>query len=114
MSQPGLSPEVVAQIVAALPLSVIRMPHATAIEHCTALGAPWPGLRLEAVQWTGRTADLEIRRTGGGAYELTVFGFVGGRRVVFLHRAGLELVELALVLTADLTRAAAKRAAAHV
>ena len=114
MSQTGASPEVVAQIVQALPLSVIRMPHATAIEHCTALVAPWPGVRLETVQWAGRTADLEILRTAGGAHELTVFGIVGGHRTVLLHQAGLELVELALVLTADLTRAAAKRAAAHV
>jgi hypothetical protein len=113
MSQTGAPAEVAVQIIEALPLAVVRMPHATAIEHCTEVATPWPGVRIETVCWAGRTVDLEILRTPAGSHELTVFGIVDGRRTVLLHRAGLDLVELGLVLTADLTCAAAKRAAVH-
>lgn len=112
MSSPARR-DVAEQIVRALPLAVIRLPHETALEHCAAAATPWPGVRVEAARWGGRTVDLEIMRTATGSHELTVLGFEHSRRVVLLHRAGLELADLALVLTADLPRAATKRAA-HV
>jgi hypothetical protein len=105
--------EMAEQIVWALPLAVVRLPHTTALRHCTAVANPWPGVRLEAARWGGRTVDLEVMRTATGSHELTVFGFEHGRRIVLLYRAGLELAELALALTADLPRAATKKAA-HV
>lgn len=87
------------------------MPHSIAVQHCTVVSSPWPGVRIDAARWAGRSVDLEILRTATGNHELTVFGFEHGRRTVLLHRAGLDGAELASVLTADLTRSETSRAA---